>query len=80
MLVRSQKGPGRIIVVNTDQVNAWEINTAGTLFAYTSTDCFSMGRFANQDAALRFLGRMQLHANGGNSVMGVPDREEKNED
>ena len=82
MLVKAQKYEGgRIIVVDSCHVSAWEISDQGTLFADLDTgECLRMGQFPKQEDALRFLSRMQLHANNGTSVMGVPDQESKNED
>lgn len=80
MLVRSQKGPGPIFVVNTDQVSCWEITGDGILHAYTADECFNMGRFNDVDGALRFLSRMQSKVMSGCTVTMVPGREDEDAD
>ena len=82
MLIRAQKlDGGRIIIVDSAHVAAWEISDAGTLFAdLQSGECIRMGKFANQEEALSFIGRIPGKILGGAITMTVPDREEKNED
>lgn len=82
MLIRAQKlEGGRIIIVDSAHVAAWEISDVGTLFAdLQSGECIRMGRFANQEEALNFVGRIPGKILGGAMTMTVPDREVNDED
>lgn len=81
MLIRAQKlDGGRIIIVDSAHVAAWEVSDVGTLFAdLQSGECIRMGRFANQEEALNFVGRIPGKILGGAITMTVPDREENDE-
>ena len=80
MLIRAQKTEsGRIIIVDSAHVAAWEVSDAGTLFAdLQSGECVRMGRFANQEKALNFVGRIQSKILGGALAMAVPSLTEQN--
>jgi hypothetical protein len=82
MFIRSQAygSKGRITVVDSAHVAAWEISDAGVLFAtLTSGECIRMGRFGSQEEALKWLGRVPVKIAGGAFVMQVPDLEEERE-
>ena len=82
MLIRAQKTEsGRIIIVDSAHVAAWEISDVGTLFAdLQSGECIRMGRFGSQEEALSFVGRIPGKILGGALAMTVPELEAKNED
>ena len=82
MLIRAQKlEGGRIIIVDSAHVAAWEVSDAGTLFAdLQSGECIRMGRFGSQEEALNFVGRIPGKILGGALAMMVPDREVNDED
>lgn len=81
MLIRAQKlEGGRIIIVDSAHVAAWEVSDAGTLFAdLQSGECIRMGRFASQEEALKWLGKVPVKIAGGAFAMQVPDLEEERE-
>lgn len=82
MFIRSQAyGKGRIVVVDTNHVASWEVSDVGTLYACVqSGECIRMGRFANQEEALKWLGRVPIKIAGGAFAMQVPDLEEEREE
>lgn len=82
MLIRAQKAEGgRITVVDSAHVAAWEISDAGVLFAtLTSGERIRMGRFGSQEEALKVLGKIPVKIAGAAFAYSIPEQEVKDED